>query len=160
MFTDIEDSTALLAEMGDDRWSEVLCWHDATLRRLFARFDGQEIKQRGGGDGFFVAFTSSESALECSLAIQNAVREGDRDGPPLRVRIGVHEAEANRSADDYGGRGVHEAARIAALANGGEVSVSTRTVESAGSRLEVSETRSLLLKGLADPVAVASLRSP
>jgi class 3 adenylate cyclase len=160
MFTDIEDSTALLTEMGDDRWSEVLRWHDTALRRLFARFDGQEIKQRGGGDGFFVAFTSPESALDCSLAIQDAVREDDRDGPPLRVRIGVHEAEANRSADDYGGRGVHEAARIAALANGGEVLVSTRTVESAGSRHEVSETRSLLLKGLADPVAVASLRSP
>jgi class 3 adenylate cyclase len=160
MFTDIEDSTALLAKMGDDRWSEVLRWHDTTLRRLFERFEGQEIKQRGGGDGFFVAFTAAEAALDCSLAIQKAMTEDDRDGPPIRVRIGVHEAEANRSVDDYGGRGVHEAARIAALASGGEVLVSLRTVESAGSRHEVSATRSAILKGLADPVPVTSLRAP
>ena len=41
----------MLATMGDDRWSEVLRWHDSTLRRLFDRFDGQEIKQRGGATG-------------------------------------------------------------------------------------------------------------
>ena len=57
MFTDIEDSTALLARIGDAQWSDILRWHDKTLRGLFERFDGQEIKQRGGGDGFFVAFT-------------------------------------------------------------------------------------------------------
>jgi class 3 adenylate cyclase len=161
MFTDIEDSTALLAKVGDDRWSEVLRWHDSTLRRLFDRFGGQEIKQRGGGDGFFVAFTSADAALDCSLAIQHAMTEDVRESrPPIRVRIGVHEAEANRSVDDYGGRGVHEAARIAALASGGDVLVSIRTVESAGSRHKVSETRSAQLKGLADPVVIASLGAP
>jgi class 3 adenylate cyclase len=161
MFTDIEDSTTLLAAVGDDRWSAVLRWHDSTLRRLFERFGGQEIKQRGGGDGFFVAFTSAEAALDCGLAIQEAVIEGGRDrAVPIRVRVGAHEAEATRSVDDYGGRGVHEAARIAALASGGEVLVSIATVESAGSRHQVSQTRSALLKGLADPVVVASLRVP
>jgi class 3 adenylate cyclase len=161
MFTDIEDSTTLLATMGDDGWSEVLRWHDSTLRRLFDQFDGQEIKQRGGGDGFFVAFSSAEAALDCALAIQEAMIEdtGDRR-PPIRVRVGAHEAEATRSFDDYGGRGVHEAARIAALATGGEVLVSTRTVESAGSRHPVTETRSAMLKGLAEPVDIASLVRP
>jgi class 3 adenylate cyclase len=161
MFTDIEDSTTMLATMGDDRWSEVLRWHDSTLRRLFDRFDGQEIKQRGGGDGFFVAFASAEAALDCALAIQTAVTESAPDRhPPIRVRVGAHEAEATRSFDDYGGRGVHEAARIAALASGGEVLVSIRTVESAGSRHPVTETRSAGLKGLAEPVVVASLVGP
>ena len=158
MFTDIEDSTTMLATMGDDRWSEVLRWHDSTLRQLFDRFDGQEIKQRGGGDGFFVAFASADAALDCALAIQTAMTEsaGDRR-PPIRVRVGAHEAEATRSVDDYGGRGVHEAARIAALASGGEVLVSIQTVESAGSRHPVTETRSAELKGLAEPVVIASL---
>ena len=161
MFTDIENSTNLLTEVGDDRWSEVLRWHDSTLRRLFGRFGGQEIKQRGGGDGFFVAFTSAEAALDCAVAIQHAMDEGSRDHKlAIRVRVGAHEAEATRSVDDYGGRGVHEAARIAALANGGEVLVSVRTLESAGSRHEVSQTRSERLKGLADPVVIASLCTP
>jgi class 3 adenylate cyclase len=158
MFTDIEDSTAFLASVGDEQWSEILRWHDSTLRRLFNAFDGQEIKQRGGGDGFFVAFASAQGALDCAAAIQQAMTEGSRDrGLPIRVRIGVHEAEATRSVDDYGGRGVHEAARIAALARGGEVLVSARTLESAGARHRVAETRSVMLKGLADPVVIASL---
>jgi len=161
MFTDIEDSTTMLATMGDDRWSEVLRWHDSTLRRLFERYDGQEIKQRGGGDGFFVAFASADAALDCALAIQAAMTDGAGDRrPPIRVRVGAHEAEATRSVDDYGGRGVHEAARIAALATGGEVLVSVRTVESAGSRHPVTETRSAELKGLAEPVIIASLVGP
>ena len=161
MFTDIEDSTTLLATMGDDRWSEVLRWHDSTLRRLFDRYDGQEIKQRGGGDGFFVAFASAEAALDCAFAIQAAMTDdGGGRRPPIRVRVGAHEAEATRSVDDYGGRGVHEAARIAALASGGEVLVSIRTVESAGSRHPVTETRSAELKGLAEPVVIASLVGP
>ncbi len=161
MFTDIEDSTTMLATMGDDRWSEVLRWHDSTLRRLFERYDGQEIKQRGGGDGFFVAFASADAALDCALAIQAAMTDGAGDRrPPIRVRVGAHEAEATRSVDDYGGRGVHEAARIAALASGGEVLVSIRTVESAGSRHPVTETRSAELKGLAEPVIIASLVGP
>jgi class 3 adenylate cyclase len=161
MFTDVEDSTALLAKVGDEQWSEILRWHDSTLRRLFDRFDGQEIKQRGGGDGFFVAFTSADAALDCAGAIQQAMAEGSRDrGLPVRVRVGVHEAEATRSVDDYGGRGVHEAARVAALARGGEVLVSARTLESAGARHRVFGTRSATLKGLADPVTVASLVGP
>jgi class 3 adenylate cyclase len=161
MFTDIEESTTLLATIGDERWSDVLRRHDATLRRLFDRFDGQEIKQRGGGDGFFVAFASAAAALDCALAIQQAMSEDPGGGrSPLRVRVGVHEAEATRSFDDYGGRGVHEAARIAALASGGEVLVSMQTVESAGSRHPVTETRSAELKGLAEPVVIASLAVP
>jgi class 3 adenylate cyclase len=161
MFTDIEESTTLLATIGDERWSDVLRRHDATLRRLFDRFDGQEIKQRGGGDGFFVAFASAAAALDCALAIQQAMSEEPGGGrSPLRVRVGVHEAEATRSFDDYGGRGVHEAARIAALASGGEVLVSMQTVESAGSRHPVTETRSAELKGLAEPVLIASLVGP
>ena len=161
MFTDIEDSTTLLATVGDAQWSDILRWHDRTLRSVFERFDGREIKQRGGGDGFFVAFASAESAVDCALAIQRAMSEGSRErGLTIRVRIGVHEAEATRTVDDYGGRGVHEAARIAALANGGEVLASIRTLESAGSKHGVAATRSAMLKGLADPVDIASLRMP
>jgi class 3 adenylate cyclase len=161
MFTDIEDSTVLLAAMGDERWSEVLQWHDAVLRRLFAQFAGQEIKQRGGGDGFFVAFSSATAALDCAIAIQQAMNEESQTGRvALRIRIGAHEAEATRTADDYSGRGIHEAARIAALARGGEVLVSARMLAPAGSSYRSSETRSVQLKGLVDPIEVASLRIP
>ena len=66
MFTDIEDSTSLLAAMGDDAWSDVLDAHDRLLRDCFVDTGGQEIKQRGGGDGFFVVFdTPSERGEVC-----------------------------------------------------------------------------------------------
>jgi class 3 adenylate cyclase len=160
MFTDIEDSTSLLASMGDDGWSKVLRWHDATLRNLFARFGGQEIKQRGGGDGFFVAFKSAAAAIDCAIAIQAAMTQDSPDSHvSLRVRIGVHEAEAIRTVDDYSGRGVHEAARIAALACGGEILASVHTLTSAGTHHQASLPRTVDLRGLVDPVTVASVRT-
>jgi class 3 adenylate cyclase len=81
----------------------------------------------------------------------------DEVPPALRVRIGVHEAEATRAVDDYSGRGVHEAARIAALARGGEVLSSVRTLESAGSRHRSGQPRWETLRGLSDPVMVATV---
>src|SRR5204862_6204115 len=115
----------------------------------------------GVGDGFCLSFASPDPALDSALALHAALSDdgGDRR-PPIRVRVGAHEADATLSVDDYGGRGVHEAARIAALASGGEVLVSIRTVESAGSRHPVTETRSAMLKGLAEPVDIASLVGP
>jgi class 3 adenylate cyclase len=158
MFTDIQDSTALLARLGDDQWSDLLRWHDTTLRSLFAQHEGQEIKQRGGGDGFFVAFKSAAAAIDCAIAIQTAMNEGNPNPHmDLRVRIGVHEAEATRTVDDYSGRGVHEAARIAALASGGEILASAHTLTSAGSRHQTSTPRPAELRGLVDPVLVASV---
>ena len=64
MFTDIEDSSSLLAAMGDDAWSDVLDAHDRLLRDCFVDNDGQEIKQRGGGDGFFVVFDTPSSGRD------------------------------------------------------------------------------------------------
>jgi class 3 adenylate cyclase len=67
------------------------------------------------------------------------------------VRIGVHSAEANRRGDDYSGVGVHVAARIAALAGGGEIlfSVEMRRAAGSGNGFSFDEGRELELKGLA-----------
>lgn len=155
MFTDIEGSTKLLAELGDDAWIDLLRWHDAQLRQLFARHRGVEVHQKGGGDGFFVGFGSAAAGLDCALEIQQGLRE-EPDGP-LVVRIGVHWATVTHSEGDFSGRGVHEAARIAALASGGEILTSLDTLALAGKDYTVSRVQLVELRGLPGRTRVAAI---
>jgi len=76
-------------------------------------------------------------------------------GLPSRFRIGVHQADATRVGLDYRGKGVHEAARIGAMAGGGEILASWHTVQPC--KFTVSEPRPVNLKGIAEPVQVVSV---
>ena len=164
MFTDIVGSTALVEAIGDEAWHDLLRWHDDALRRCFASTAGEEVHRTG--DGFFVAFPDARSALECAVAIQRTLADHRRDhGFAPGVRVGIHSAEATRAAGDYEGAGVHAAARIAALAQGGEVLASVETLDTLGEALGdvvTGEPREVSLKGLAKPVLVVAVdwRSP
>lgn len=159
MFTDIEGSTGLVSTIGDHAWSHLLRWHDQTLRSLFDAHGGEEIKQ--AGDGFFVGFADPSSAVDCAVAIQRRLAEHRREhGFAPQVRIGIHATEADRRGQDYGGRGVHEAARIAGVASGGEVLVSGTTLGALPGgicRYAVSEPRSVSLKGIPEPISIVTI---
>jgi len=156
MFTDIVDSTRLVEVLGDDAWEGMLAWHDRTLRACFDAHSGEEVKHEG--DGFFVAFPDARSAIEGAGAIQRALADHRRDhGFAPQVRIGIHTAEVTERSGDFVGKGVHAAARIGAAAVGGEILASQAVIEGAGDGVVVSSERSLELKGLADPVPVASV---
>jgi class 3 adenylate cyclase len=73
------------------------------------------------------------------------------------VRIGLHAAPAQRQGDSYSGKGVHVAARIAAIAEGGEILVSRDTVEAVPPGFSLSTPRTVMLKGLSEPFEVVSL---
>ena len=120
LFTDIEGSTQLMDGLGDAAWMQLLHSHNAVVRDHLAAHRGFEVKSQG--DGFMLAFDSAMHALRCSIGIQQALAARD-DG--LRVRIGLHTAEAIREADDFYGKGVVLAARIASEARGGEILVSS-----------------------------------
>src|ERR671935_1898976 len=138
MFTDIVKSTNLVEALGDEAWQGVLRWHDETLRSLFAAHKGEEVVATG--DGFFVGFDSPDDALACAVAIQRRLAEHRRSaGFAPKVRIGVHASGATQVGRNFSGKGVHEAARIAALAGGGEIFASKETV--AGTRADHSEPR-------------------
>jgi class 3 adenylate cyclase len=154
MFTDIVSSTSLVEAIGDDAWQDLVRWHDETLRRLFRAHGGEEVDH--AGDGFFVAFPSVREAVEAATTIQRTLAEHRRThGFAPQVRIGLHATEASRDGTAYRGRGVHEAARIGALAEAGEVLASWPTLEAEG--LDGAERREVQLKGLARPVEVASV---
>jgi class 3 adenylate cyclase len=156
MFTDIVKSTDLVGVIGDEAWEDLLGWHDHTLRSLFASHGGEVAHHTG--DGFFVAFKDARTALTCAVAIQRALAEHRRaHGFALLVRIGVHAGEGTRRGQDYSGGEVHKAARIAALAEGGEILASVDTVTVADGAFRASEPRSVAVKGVAEQVEVARI---
>lgn len=156
MFTDIVASTALLTAIGDDAWSLLLQWHDATLRRLFIRHGGQEVKQVG--DGFFAVFSDTSEAIACALAIQRTLLASRRVGHLTpQVRIGVHEAEVTQTHGDFIGRGVHEAARIAALGEADEVVTSAPTLARTCNGFAAHRPRTTTLRGFPEPVELVSV---
>jgi class 3 adenylate cyclase len=158
LFTDIVRSTNLVEAIGDEAWLDLLAWHDQTLRSLFAKHRGEEIDH--AGDGFFVVFDEPALAIECAVAIQRTLAAHRRThGFAPTVRIGLHTADATRSGKRFTGRGVHEAARIAALADGGEILASLATVTGASPTRPVSEARTVKLKGISNPIEVVSVRS-
>ena len=155
VFTDIVDSTKLLDTLGDDKWKRLLARHDELVRERIVESGGEVVKKTG--DGFFASFESPKAAIEAAIAIQRALA-AEIVAPD--VRIGAHSGGSFRTdadATDYGGQGVHVAARIGAAARGGEILISADTLDGFGSAFRVSEPRSEALKGLEVPVAVVSV---
>ncbi len=155
LFTDIVDSTRLLDTLGDEKWKRLLARHDELVRDAIAETGGEVVKRTG--DGFFASFENPKSAVDAAVAIQRAL-SAEIVAPD--VRIGAHAGGAFRTegdATDYGGQGVHVAARIGAAATAGEILVSTETLEGVGSTFRLSEPRAETLKGLDQPVEVVSV---
>ncbi|HEX4563752.1 MAG TPA: adenylate/guanylate cyclase domain-containing protein [Solirubrobacteraceae bacterium] len=118
MFTDIVDSTARAAELGDGRWRDLLARHDEAVRKELSRFGGRAVKSVG--DGFLATFDGPPSrALRCALAVTGAASELG-----VELRVGMHTGECEVIGDDVGGMAVHLASRVAGLAGPGEVLVS------------------------------------
>jgi class 3 adenylate cyclase/pimeloyl-ACP methyl ester carboxylesterase len=142
LFTDIVDSTAHAAAMGDRSWRHRLDEHDATVRRQLVRFRGREIKTMG--DGFLATFDGPARAIRCGCAIRDEARQLG-----IEVRAGLHIGEIELRGDDIAGTTVNIAARVAALAGPAEVVVS-RTVTDlvAGSGIVFEDRGEHALKGV------------
>lgn len=156
MFTDIVKSTPLVEAIGDESWDDLIHWHDSTLRSLFVSHGGEEVDH--AGDGFFVAFEHASAALDCAVAIQRTLADHRKaHGFSPQVRIGLHATEAVRSGGAFRGRGVHQAARIASMAEGGQILASHSALESGISRYPVSGASRMNLKGVKEPVDVSTI---
>jgi pimeloyl-ACP methyl ester carboxylesterase/class 3 adenylate cyclase len=142
LFTDMVDSTRRAAELGDQRWRELLERHNALVRSYLDEYRGREIDR--AGDGFLATFDGPARAIRCAQAI---VTSASREG--LDVRAGVHSGEVELLEQGIGGISVHVGARVAAKAAPGEVLV-TSTVRDlvAGSGIEFEERGDEPLKGV------------
>jgi class 3 adenylate cyclase len=117
LFTDVVQSTATAAHLGDQRWVALLDRHDAIVRSEVDRARGRVVKTTG--DGVLATFDGPARAIRCARAI--VARAGELG---LQLRAGIHAGECELRGTDVAGLTVHIAARVAALAGAGEVLVS------------------------------------
>jgi class 3 adenylate cyclase len=148
VFTDIVDSTVLLARLGDYEWRDLLRRHNSVIEEATAKHGGTVVQTEG--DGSMLAFSSARRAVGCAQAIQREIENAFADGsPPIRVRIGLHTGDALNEDDGFFGRTVHYAARVASHALGGEVLVSNVVHDLvAGMGIDFLKSREVELKGL------------
>jgi len=144
LFTDIVDSTARAAGLGDRAWRQLLHKHHETVRGQLGRFRGKEMDT--AGDGFFATFDGPARAIRCAFAIREGIRELD-----LEVRVGLHTGECELVDGKAGGIAVHIGARVASLAEPGEVIVSSTVKDLvAGSGIEFEDRGEHQLKGISE----------
>lgn len=142
LFTDIVGSTERAASMGDRRWRDLLEHHHALIRRELGLFRGREIDT--AGDGFLAAFDGPARAVRCACAIAEGVRSLG-----MEVRAGLHTGECETIGDKLGGIAVHIGSRVAALAQAGQVLVSSTVKDLvAGSGLGFQDRGIHPLKGI------------
>ncbi len=144
LFTDIVGSTERAARIGDGPWNQLLQQHNETVREVLEQYRGAEIATTG--DGFLVMFDGAARAVHAAVAIRQALQNLD-----LEIRAAVHTGEVEVIPGNLSGVAVHEAARIQALAEPGEILVSSTTRELAtGSGLHFEDRGTHRLKGVPD----------
>ena len=153
MFSDIENSTALNSELGDERWVKLLEDHDEVLHTYVDKHRGHVVKSQG--DGYMVVFSTPELAIRAALDIQEALtrtRQRTRRlrRTPIRVRIGLHTGTAIERDGDFFGRNVAMAARVAAVAEGGTILASSEIADALADdeTFAFTELETVELKGL------------
>jgi class 3 adenylate cyclase/pimeloyl-ACP methyl ester carboxylesterase len=144
LFTDIVDSTATAAAMGDARWRKLIDEHDRLARALVARYRGEYVHSTG--DGMLATFDGPARAVRCAQAMVESARPLG-----LEIRAGLHTGEITRADHGVAGVGVHLGARVSAKAGPGEVWASSTVKDlTAGSGLTYEDRGEHELKGVPD----------
>ncbi len=134
VFTDIEGSTRLLQELGDEEFGRVSSEHRRIVRETFAAHGGTEIDTQG--DAFFFSFPRARDAVTAAVEAQRALRDHDwPGGRELLVRMGIHTGEPHVGEEGYLGLDVVRAARISAAGHGGQILLSETTRALLGNQL-------------------------
>ena len=156
LFTDIVESTRFRQRLGDAAAQERLREHNAVVRAQIDQHGGFEVKTQG--DGFMVAFSDVAAALACSVEIQKAVAEDNRQHPreQLHMRMGLNSGHVIKEETDFFGGVVIVAARICAMAKGDQILVSEAVRVLAGLPRGIGYIRygRRRLKGLAESYSI------
>jgi class 3 adenylate cyclase/tetratricopeptide (TPR) repeat protein len=158
VFSDLEGYTTLTDRLGDLRSQDVLRTHNDLVRSALATHGGREVKS--AGDGFMLVFDDPVAAVRFALDARDAVGAHDfgPDAGTLRLRIGLHAGRVIEEADDFYGRTVILASRVAATAVGGEILVTDAVRDRLeGVGIETDAGRDIELKGLAGAHRVYTL---
>jgi ABC-type transport system substrate-binding protein len=146
MLTDIVDSTARAANLGDREWQVLLNQHFDLVRKELSRFSGREVATTG--DGILAVFAGPERAVRCACAIRDELRSLD-----LEIRAGLHTGEiqltSTRGSVHVTGIAVHIGARVASQAEPGQILVSSTTKDlTTGTGIKFEDRGMRVLKGV------------
>jgi len=156
LFTDLENSTRIHHRLGE-RFVELMQSHDAILRDAIDAHGGLVVETTG--DGIFAVFThASQAVAACHQAQVNLGRQAWPGAAQVRVRMGLHTSEAEPEEDRYVSLAVHEAARVADAAHGGQVLATDLTVAAASETAEFHALGVFQLKGFERPVRLFQLQ--
>ena len=154
LFTDIEGSTSLLRRLGVASYADVLAGHHLLIRAALGARGGEEVDTQG--DAFFAVFSSPTACVAAAMEMQQAIRARTwPGGEQVRVRMGVHTGQASRAATGLVGLDVHRAARVAAVAYGGQILLSetaAAAMKTAAAAAHPLETGGILIGVNADGV--------
>ena len=151
MFTDIVESTAMTARLGDARAVEMVRAHDALVRRARKEKRGREGKHLG--DGIMASFDDTAAAVECARSIQQAFEAFNlASREKLRVRIGLDAGEPVEDSNDLFGSTVQMAARLCQTAEPEGILVSPAVRDLVAAQFDLAEFGPCTLKGFAEPV--------
>ena len=158
LFTDVEGSTALTQQLGDEGARDVLRAHEVIVRQELRDHDGAEIKTMG--DGFMASFGSAIGAVACAIALQlRFAVHNDSAGQQLLIRVGMNAGEPISEDDDLFGTAVIAAARIGAQAHGGQILVSDVVRQLvAGKGFSFTDRGEVHLQGFDDPMRLHEVR--
>ncbi|MDX1509892.1 MAG: adenylate/guanylate cyclase domain-containing protein [Nitriliruptorales bacterium] len=136
LFTDIEGSTRLMRDVGEEAYAEVLDLHHKVLRACWERHGGHEVNTEG--DAFFVAFASAPDALSATVDAQRMLASTDwPHGGPVDVRMAIHTGYALPRAGDYAAMAVNQAARVVGAAHGRQILLTEATMRDAAGMTDV-----------------------
>jgi predicted ATPase len=148
VFTDIEGSTRLLHDLGEDAYREALREHRRIVREAFALHEGYEVDYEG--DAFFYGFASAREAVRAVREAQEGLASGQ-----IKIRVGIHTGEPGLDPPKYVGADVHLAARVMSAGHGGQVLLSDATRALVDEDLrELGRHR---LKDFDEPIAIYQL---
>ena len=134
VFTDIEGSTRLLQEVGDETYGRVAGDHRRIVRETFGARGGTEIDTQG--DAFFFSFPRARDAVAAAVDAQRALQDHEwPEGREVSVRMGIHTGEPHVGEEGYLGLDVVRAARISAAGHGGQILISETTRALLGNQL-------------------------
>jgi class 3 adenylate cyclase len=129
LFTDVVGSTELLTLLGEDVWLAALREHNEVVINAVESFGGTYLKFLG--DGWMVAFSCPRDAVDAGVVIQRVLGK-DPSPEGFRVRIGIHSGIAALEGDEFVGKDVVLASRIAREAGPAEILASSDVVDALG----------------------------
>jgi class 3 adenylate cyclase len=148
MYTDIVDSTGAAQRLGDQRWLDLLASHNQRISESIDRYRGQLVKFTG--DGALALFDGAVRAVKCALACHRDAAELG-----LTIRAGVHTGEVEVAGEEAQGLAIHEAQRIMAHAEPGQVLVSATTMALARDpNLKFEDRGEVRLRGMDEPTGL------